>query len=81
MEPSLGITVVIPFHNEENTIVRAIRSVLEQAHSNVDVILVDDGSTDRSVHRVRQLGDSRIRICSQEMPDPPLPGIAGCRRP
>jgi len=40
------VTVVVPVYNEEETIAWTIRSLLEQTYGNLEIIIVDDGSTD-----------------------------------
>lgn len=66
MEESL-VSVIIPVYNREDTIERAIDSVLCQTYSNIELIIVDDGSTDKSIERVHSYHDARIRlICQNE---------------
>lgn len=61
------VSVVIPVYNRENTIKRAIDSVLCQTYANLEVIIVDDGSTDNTVKIVKEYEDRRIRlICQKE---------------
>lgn len=48
-----SVTVVIPCHNAEKWIYRAITSVLGQTCSNLHVIVVDDGSSDRSLEIIK----------------------------
>lgn len=59
------ISVILPFYNRSNTIHRACRSVLSQTYSNIELILVNDGSTDDSVDIINQFHDSRIKLINQ----------------
>lgn len=59
------VSVVIPVYNRENTIKRAVDSVLCQTYSNLEVIIVDDGSTDRTVEIISEYDDERIKVICQ----------------
>lgn len=54
------VTVGIPVHNAEKYLRQAIVSVLQQTYADFELIITDDGSTDKSVDVVKQLDDSRI---------------------
>ncbi|AMB92168.1 glycosyltransferase family 2 protein [Aerococcus christensenii] len=58
------ISVIMPVYNVESTLERAVQSVLEQTYSDFELLLVDDGSTDRSGRLCDELGqkDARIRV-------------------
>jgi glycosyltransferase involved in cell wall biosynthesis len=58
------VTVGIPFVNEERYLEAAVRSVLAQTWSNLEVLLVDDGSTDRSLEIARSFRDERVTVIS-----------------
>jgi glycosyltransferase involved in cell wall biosynthesis len=60
----MKISVVIPAYNSEQTIGRAIDSVLGQTRPAEEIIVVDDGSTDRTAERVRAYGD-KVRLIQQ----------------
>ena len=47
-EPAPGVTVIVAFHNRADYLEEAIRSVLAEPYAGIDVVLVDDGSTDRA---------------------------------
>lgn len=49
------VTVMMPFHNAVSTIERALGSVCTQTYRPLQVVLVDDGSTDASADRVKAL--------------------------
>jgi glycosyltransferase involved in cell wall biosynthesis len=61
------VSVVIPTCNRASSVERAIDSVLAQTHQALDIIVVDDGSTDDTAERmVRRYGnDSRVRYLRQ----------------
>ncbi len=62
------VSVVIPTYNRALYIDRALRSVLAQTYTDLEVIVVDDGSTDDTPGRVQALAqaDSRIRYVRHE---------------
>lgn len=59
------VSVVIPVFNGERFIAETIESVLNQGHNNLEVIAVNDGSTDNSLDVLKSFG-SRIAVLSQE---------------
>ena len=59
------ISVVIPLFNKESSIIRTIESVLNQGIENIEIVVVNDGSTDNSVSVLGKLEDRRIRLISQ----------------
>ena len=65
------VSVIIPMRNAEPFVRAAVESVLAQADVELEVIVVDDGSTDRSAEIVRGIDDPRIRIV-----DGPRKGIS-----
>lgn len=56
------VSVVIPVYNRENTILRAIDSVLRQTYTNIEIIVVDDCSIDSTVNLISSCNDERIRV-------------------
>lgn len=60
------ISVIIPLYNKEPIIEKSLQSVLTQDYDNFEVIVVNDGSTDRSAEIVRNIKDARIRLVEQE---------------
>lgn len=70
------ISVIIPVYNKERYIRVAIQSVLEQPFRDIEVVIVNDGSTDRSLEIVNRFAekDGRIRII-----DIPNGGVSNAR--
>lgn len=59
------VSVVLPFYNAAGTLLRAASSILEQHHRELELILVDDASTDNSPDIARSLAaDSRVVLLS-----------------
>ncbi|WP_186763085.1 glycosyltransferase [Lentzea tibetensis] len=59
------VWVVIPAYNEELCVVRAVRSVLASDYADVRVVVVDDGSTDRTREVLGEVDDPRFTAVSQ----------------
>lgn len=62
------ISVIIPVYNVEKYIFSSVKSILNQTYSNLQIILVDDGSTDKSGEMCDELEkmDSRISVIHKE---------------
>ncbi len=61
------VSVIIPAYNSQDYISRAVSSVLNQTHSETELIVIDDGSTDRTPEIVYDLSklDNRVKLISQ----------------
>lgn len=68
MDDELKVSIIVPIYNSERFLPRCIESILGQKYTNIQLILVDDGSTDASADICRQYKkcDSRICIVSKE---------------
>ena len=58
-------SVVIPLYNKRGSLLRAVNSVLAQTYSDLELIVVDDGSTDGSAESLNGLTDPRVRVLTQ----------------
>ncbi len=65
MELESLVSIITPFYNAEKFISDAVSSVLKQTHENWELLLINDGSTDKSKHIVLNFNDSRIRYFEQ----------------
>ena len=68
------ISVVIPAFNVEATIAETLESIIHQTFRDVEIIIVDDGSTDKTPHIIASYSDPRIRMFRQVNR-----GLAGAR--
>ena len=63
----LTVSIVIPVYNSKGTIIKCVNSIIEQNYSNLEILLIDDGSTDGSERICDQLAakDNRIKVYHQ----------------
>lgn len=60
------ISVIMPAYNAENYIAEAIRSILEQTYENLELIIVEDCSSDGTLDVIKQFYDTRITLIENE---------------
>lgn len=60
------ISVIIPSYNRSSTIGASVQSVLQQTYTDIEVIVVDDGSVDSTEAIVKAINDKRLRYVYQE---------------
>ncbi|MDO7174084.1 glycosyltransferase family 2 protein [Mariniflexile sp. AS56] len=58
-------SIIIPLYNKENYVQATLESVLKQTFSDFEIIIINDGSTDKSVEAVNKFKDSRIKLYNQ----------------
>lgn len=60
------VSVIIPTYNRADVLPRAVESVLAQTHEDLELYVVDDGSTDETAARLDRFEDPRIRTVTHE---------------
>lgn len=56
------ITVIIPFYNEEKYIIQCLDSVINQTYKNIEILLINNNSTDKTLKIIKEKKDKRIKI-------------------
>lgn len=60
------VTVFMPVYNSGKYLVEAIESILRQTYRNLELLIVDDGSTDHSIEIIETFADPRIRLIKND---------------
>jgi glycosyltransferase involved in cell wall biosynthesis len=60
------VSVIVPVYQGERMILGAVRSVLNQTHEDLELLVVDDGSTDRTLEILSTIVDSRLVVLRQK---------------
>lgn len=65
---SILVSIIVPIYNVELYVERCINSIINQTYRNIEIILVNDGSTDKSLEIIKQFekNDKRIQILNKE---------------
>jgi len=66
MATSIAVSVIVPTYNRATLLLTALRSIAAQSFQDLELIVVDDGSTDRTRELVSALGNPKIRYFYQE---------------
>ena len=56
------VSVIIPLHNSKAYIKQTIKSCLAQTHDNIEIIVVENGSTDQGYQIVKSIDDTRLSV-------------------
>lgn len=77
--PDISVSVIIPMYNVEKYAAECIESVINQTYGNLEIILVNDGSTDSTLEICREYAekDSRITVINKENGGPTSCRAAG----
>lgn len=61
------VSIIVPLYNCEDRILRCVQSILDQTYENIEVIVINDGSTDNSLKVLKEgISDSRLKVFTQE---------------
>lgn len=60
------ISILMPVKNTEKYIYDSVQSILSQTYNNFELIIIDDGSTDRTVEIIERIKDERIKLYKRD---------------
>lgn len=84
MQNNISVSVIVPIYNQEKYLNKSIPSIINQSYNNLDIVLVNDGSTDSSIDIIKEYAekDNRIQIVEKEnggLVDATLAGISAAK--
>lgn len=60
------VTVLMPVYNVEDYIIESLSSIINQTYRNLEILVINDASIDRTLEKVQSFNDERIRIINNE---------------
>ena len=62
------VSIIVPVYNSEKYLDKCINSILKQTYKNIEIIAINDGSTDGSYEKLKSYAkrDGRIRVFNQD---------------
>lgn len=65
-ENKIKISVIVPVYNLEDKIERCIESLINQTLKDIEIIVIDDGSTDKSLEKIQRFKEKNIKTITQK---------------
>jgi len=60
------VSIIIRTYNNENTILKSVNSAIMQDYENFEILIINDGSTDKTTEIIDFISDSKVRVISQQ---------------
>ena len=60
------VSIIVPVYNGEKYLKRCVDSLINQTYQNIEIILINDGSTDNSLDIIKSYDDSRIKVIDKK---------------
>lgn len=71
MKRIVKVSFIMPVYNCSNCVIRAIESILNQTYKNIELIIINDGSTDNTLDKIiKYQSDKRVKIINQKNKGP-----------
>ena len=64
------ISIIIPAYNTDKYIQDCLLSIINNSYQNFEIIIIDDGSTDKTIEKIKAIKDNRIIITTQDRKGP-----------
>lgn len=64
------VSIIVPVYNRSNEIINCYNSLISQTYNNIEIIFVDDGSTDNTLEVLNSFNDKRLIVISQKNSGP-----------
>ena len=60
----MKFSIIVPIYNAESTLTKCFESINKQTYKNIEIVLVDDGSTDKSLKMCKDFEkyDKRVKV-------------------
>ena len=62
------ISIIVPMYNAEKWLEKCVNSIIEQSYSNIEILLINDGSTDKTLEICKKIEkiDNRVRVIDKK---------------